>query len=221
MSQTVKILVIGDTHVKSVRELPEAVINAMNGADMIIHLGDFGSAGVYRYLAGTGRLQAVFGNHDGSGVRKSLKEKEIIEVNGKKLALIHGCGCYTPFGIRSRLLKRFKGEEVDAVLFGHMHVPGSKKIGGVLFFNPGSTANKFPSPRASYGLLTIDDDTIHPEIHYLADAPHPARRQLLRQYIATHLVELLPPRRKFVLRRALISMAFAINFSLMTAVLIA
>jgi len=187
---------------------------------MIIHLGDFGSAVTYRDLAKTGRLTAVCGNHDGMGVRKLLKEKDIIEVNGKKLGLIHGCGCYTPFGIRSKLMKRFKGEEVDAVLFGHMHVADNEKIGGIIFFNPGSTANKFPSPRASYGVMTIDD-SIHTEICYLDDSPHPADLRFIRQYIANHLVELMPPRRKDVVRRALMSLAFAINFSLMTAVLIA
>ena len=187
---------------------------------MIIHLGDFGGVNCYRDLAKTGRLKAVFGNHDGGNVRKALKEKEIIEVNGKRLALIHGGGCYSPFGIRSKLMKRFKGDTVDAVLFGHMHVADCKEIDGVLFFNPGTTANKFPSPRASYGVITIDD-SIHSEICYLDDLEHPAQRHLFREYIASHFVELLPPRKKDVVRRAIFSLAFAINFSLMTAVLIA
>jgi putative phosphoesterase len=220
MNHPVKIIVIADTHVKSARELPPSLSKAFEGADMIIHLGDFGGAGTFRDLAKTGRLTAVFGNHDGGSVRKALKEKDIIEVNGKRLALIHGGGCYSPFGIRSKLMKRFKGEEVDAVLFGHMHVADNEKIGGTLFFNPGSTANKFPSPRASYGVITIDD-TIHSEICYMDNSPHPADLRFVRQYIANHLVELLPPRRKDVVRRALMSLAFAINFSLMTAVLIA
>jgi putative phosphoesterase len=220
MNQPVKIIIIADTHVKSARELPPSLSRAFEGADMIIHLGDFGGAGTFRDLARTGRLTAVFGNHDGGGVRKALKEKDIIEVNGKRLALIHGCGCYTPFGIRSKLMARFKGDKVDAVLFGHMHVADSKEIDGVLFFNPGSTANKFPSPRASYGVMTIDD-SIHTEIRYLDDSMHPAAHHFVREYIASHFVELLPPRRKDVVRRALISLAFAINFSLMTAVLIA
>jgi len=220
MNQPVKIIVIADTHVKSARELPSSVSKAFEGADMIIHLGDFGGAGTYRDLKKTGRLTAVCGNHDGGIVRKSLKEKDIIEVNGKRLALIHGSGCYTPFGIRSKLMKRFKGDRLDAVLFGHMHVADNEEIDGVLFFNPGSTANKFPSPRASYGVMTIDD-SIHTEIRYLDDSAHPATRHFLREYIASHFVELLPPRKKDVVRRALISVAFAINFSLMTAVFIA
>lgn len=220
MNQPVKIIVLGDTHVNRIKELPRPVIEAIRSADLIIHLGDFGSPEVYRYLAETGRLKAVFGNHDGTEVRQSLKEREIIEVRGKKLALLHGNGCYSPFGIRSRLLKHFKGEKVDAVLFGHMHVPDNKKIGGVLFFNPGSTANKFPSLRPSYGLLTIDD-TIRSKICYVSYAPHPVDWNWVRRYVTNHLVQLLPPRRKFVLRRALISMAFAFNFSLMTALVLA
>jgi putative phosphoesterase len=220
MTQPVKIIVIADTHVKSARELPPSLSKSFEGADMIIHLGDFGGANCYRDLAKTGRLTAVFGNHDGAGVRKALKEKEIIEVNGKRIALIHGGGCYSPWGIRSRLMKRFKGDKVDAVLFGHMHVAESKEIDGVLFFNPGSTANKFPSPRASYGVITIDD-SIHTEICYLDDCPQSAGHARIREYIASHFVELLPPCKKDVMRRAIFSLAFAINFSLMTAVLIA
>jgi uncharacterized protein len=220
MNQPVKIIVIADTHVKSARELPPSLAKIFEGADMIIHLGDFGGAGTFRDLAKTGRLKAVFGNHDGAGVRKALKEKEILDINGKKIALIHGGDCYSPWGIRSKLLKRFKGDRVDAILFGHMHVAESKKIDGVLYFNPGSTANKFPSPRASYGVMTIGD-SIHTEIRYLDDCPQAACHMRIREYISHHFVELLPPRKKDVMRRAFFSLAFAINFSLMTAVLIA
>lgn len=202
----VKILVIADTHVKSIAELPATVSEKLNEADMIIHLGDFGDVELCHELRETGRFKAVYGNHDNKSVRKLLPEKDIIEVNGKKLALYHGRGCYPIFGMSSHLASHFKGTKVDAILFGHTHVAANEMVDGTLFFNPGTTAHKFPTLKPSYGILTIDG-SIHAEIHYLDDSPEKVSFKTLLGYATRHFIYILPPRPMEVIRNTVTSFA--------------
>jgi predicted phosphodiesterase len=83
----------------------------------------------------------------------------VLDLNGKKVGLIHGWG--PPSGMRERVSEQFKG--VDAILYGHTHTPDNVFIEGVLFFNPGSASGKYPAIRRTYGILSIEE-SIHGEI---------------------------------------------------------
>lgn len=141
-----KIAVLTDTHVGSLRELPGAMLKALADADLIIHTGDFTETAVLEGLKSLKELKAVSGNMDSRGIQMALPRKEIFVAAGKKIGLIHGWG--TPLGIAGRVRGEF--DDVEVIVFGHSHTSCHERIRGALMFNPGRC-------RESYGLLTISD----------------------------------------------------------------
>lgn len=150
-----KIGVISDTHVRSLSELPESLVNALTHMDMVIHLGDFNSASLVNDLKDITDFHGVAGNHDAH--IPDLPEKDVIRINNKQIGLIHGHGCVFPFGFKWGLMTQFEGR-IDAILYGHTHSARNTVEEGVLFFNPGSVMGRFPAMHRSYGILTIDDE---------------------------------------------------------------
>ena len=148
-----KIGVVSDTHVSRIDQLPRKLVDALKEVDLIVHLGDYTGKELLDGLRRLGDFRGVFGNMDTSSVRAELPEKEVVDVNGKRLGLIHGWGA--PWGIHKRVKDRFKG--VDAVLYGHTHMAKSELVEGILFFNPGSATGRFPALRKTYGILAIGD----------------------------------------------------------------
>ena len=142
-----RIAVLTDTHVASMRELPGSMRKALADADLIVHTGDFTERTVLEGLRAIGEVKAVCGNMDSTTVRTALPSKELFVAAGKKIGLIHGWGA--PFGIAGRVRAEF--DDVDVILFGHSHAPCNERVRGALMFNPGRC-------RDSYGLLTIAED---------------------------------------------------------------
>jgi putative phosphoesterase len=142
-----RIGVISDTHVKTFEELPAPIITALAGVDLIVHAGDFTERPVLEGLRRLGAMKAVRGNMDSAELKRTLPQKELFIVNGKKIGLIHGWGA--PWGIADRVREKFS--DVDIIIFGHSHQTCNQYIGGSLLFNPGRASD-------SFGLLTIDDE---------------------------------------------------------------
>jgi hypothetical protein len=94
-----------------------------------------------------GEVKAVRGNVDSIRLRGLLLEKELLEVDSKRIGVIHGWG--GPEGIERRIREKFN--KVDAIIYGHSHQAQNRKLNGVLFFNPGPG-------RESFGILTIGKD---------------------------------------------------------------
>ena len=138
--------VISDTHVRFFTELPQNLMKALSGVDVIIHAGDIVTVDVIKGLETLAPVRGVCGNMDYPEVRVIFPEKQILEIEGKKIGVIHGSG--GPRSIEDRVLQAFTG--VDAVIFGHSHAAFNKIIGGVLLFNPGSS-------RDSYGILDVGE----------------------------------------------------------------
>ncbi len=148
------VVVIADTHVRRLEELPKELLAALGTADIIVHLGDFTSLELLRDLKGTGRFYGVAGNHDDATVRRELKDMEVLDICGKKIGLIHGM--YWPFGSQKRMRHWFREYRLDSLLYGHTHLPTKKMIGRTLFFNPGTASGHFPGLRATFGILTVN-----------------------------------------------------------------
>ena len=142
-----RIGVISDTHVKMFDELPAPIITALAGVDLIVHAGDFTERPVLEGLRRLGAMKAVCGNMDSAELKRTLPQKELFIVNGKKIGLIHGWGA--PWGIADRVREKFS--DVAIIIFGHSHQTCNQYIGGSLLFNPGRASD-------SFGLLTIDDE---------------------------------------------------------------
>jgi predicted phosphodiesterase len=80
-------------------------------------------------------------------VRISLPQQQLIEVDGKKIGIVHGSG--GPAGLEGRVKQLFPG--ADAVIFGHSHIATNVTMEGVLLFNPGREDE-------SYGVLEVSGD---------------------------------------------------------------
>ncbi len=165
MPRVAKVCVIADTHVHQISELPASLIQVLKDADLIIHLGDFVDSQLLDELASLSDFRAVAGNHDGKRIKGLLPRRDLIEINGKKLGLIHGSGCRRLRGMERGLCSRFRGEKPHAILYGHTHVIENQTMNGTLFFNPGSVLRRFPALEPSYGMLVVGE-TITAQIRY-------------------------------------------------------
>jgi len=157
------VVVMADTHARTLKELPGELLAAVKAADYIVHLGDFTSLELLNDLKKSGKFFGILGNHDDLNLVPELKKMEEVEIGGKKLGLVHGL--IVPIASRVRMRRNFhnNGNRIHAILYGHTHIPTIKWENGVFFFNPGSVAGKFPAPIKSFGRLTIDG-TIKGEI---------------------------------------------------------
>ncbi len=142
-----RIGVLSDTHVSSFAEIPERILATLAEVDLIVHTGDFVAKGVLDGLKRLGEVKAVRGNMDSEELKRILPEKELLEVEGQRIGVIHGWGA--PFGIEDRVGGMF--EDVDIIIFGHSHEAKNEVKNGVLFFNPGRA-------RDSFGVLTIGEE---------------------------------------------------------------
>lgn len=158
MGDSVKIGVISDTHIPDkAGVIPQAILDGFKGVDMIIHAGDLVDLSVLGQLkAVCANVKAVWGNMDPDEVRGRLTEKEIIAAGKYRIGLMHGYGA--PNNLIELLSRAFKDDNVDVIIFGHSHAPFCQKVGGKLFFNPGSATDKVFSPYNSYGLIEINGD---------------------------------------------------------------
>ena len=93
-------------------------------------------------------------------LKEELPEKRIIELEGVKIALIHGSG--HPDNLVKYIQDEFmpQREEIDIFVFGHSHRAIDKEYGGKFYFNPGSPTDKVFAPYCSYGILEIKGASI-------------------------------------------------------------
>ncbi|OQX81498.1 MAG: hypothetical protein B6D56_02150 [Candidatus Omnitrophica bacterium 4484_70.1] len=160
-----KILVISDTHIPVVtNKLPYQIIQETKKAQLCLHAGDFISYKVFEELSSHVKVVGVRGNMDTEEVKKKLPEKEIIEVEGIRIGLIHGRGA--PSSLISYIEEKFYEEikTLNIIVFGHSHNPMIRKINNRIYFNPGSPTDKFFAPYNSYGILNIERGNIEPQI---------------------------------------------------------
>lgn len=159
-----KIGVISDTHYTAKSPgMPKAVLEGLKGVDMIIHAGDLTSLKVLEELRKIcPNVKSVYGNMDPPEVRVALAEKEIIQADNLRLGVYHGYGGAD--SLIDVLDEFFKDDKPDIIIFGHSHTAFSRKIGGVLYFNPGSPTDKIFAPYNSYGIIEIKDSGIKARI---------------------------------------------------------
>ena len=135
-----RIGVIADTH-GLVR--PEALV-ALAGSELIVHAGDIGGPEVLEALAKIAPVRAVRGNNDKGAWAKRLAAFDVIEVAGRAIYVVHDV------------------HELDvdpngfaAIIAGHSHKPRNERVGGVLFFNPGSAGPRRFSLPIALGRLDV------------------------------------------------------------------
>jgi putative phosphoesterase len=151
-----KIGFLADTHIRKNdgTDLPDAVLTAFKGVDLIVHLGDVGKK------VCVDRLAAV------APVMVQTEDRKGYQLAGTKDAGVYALGdvgltfnlaqpdkkiTVSPDGITfaddmTKLLrKRFK-QDVSVVAFAATHEPMQVTYDGVLFFNPGSPTLPMTAP---------------------------------------------------------------------------
>lgn len=150
--------VLSDTHLQQGRTLPRVVWESLANVEMILHAGDIVSQSLLEDLAALAPVQAVKGNCDLLDL-DYLPSHKIINCAGKKIGLVHG-----NHGVGKETAQRafnvFANENVDAVVFGHSHIPMNEFRNGVLLFNPGSPVDKRREKNYSLGFIVIDEKGI-------------------------------------------------------------
>ncbi len=154
-----RILAISDTHSE---KIPPQLEAEFRRADMIVHVGDFCEIALLRRLQAITEVKAVYGNMDGLDLRQALPRQAVFRCEEVTIGLVHGEGA--PEKVAERVGEMFKGQAVDAIIFGHSHQPMNKMINGILFFNPGSPTDKIRPPYLSYGILEVHGKSIKGQI---------------------------------------------------------
>jgi len=149
----VRLAIISDTHMpRRNRALPTACVEQLRGADAILHAGDLMELSVLSELEALGPpVHAVRGNVDSAELQARLPLSRVVDAAGARIAMIHDAGPAT--GRLERMRRRFP--EVEAVVFGHSHIPLHEERDGFAIFNPGSPTERRRSPQHTMGIATV------------------------------------------------------------------
>lgn len=154
--------VVSDTHLPRFgRELPPALVRGLRKAkvDVIAHCGDLTEQIAIELLEEIAPVIAVAGNNDGKELHENLGDRKIIEAEEARIGVVHG-HAGKGRSTADRAFNAFAGEPVDAILFGHSHIPYRARRDGVLMFNPGSPTDKRLNPAFSYGIVRVDGKSV-------------------------------------------------------------
>jgi putative phosphoesterase len=157
-----KISDISDTHMpRGARVLPEACLERLSRADLILHAGDLVAETFYVELLALGApVEAVYGNMDEQAVKARLPKKQVVEAGGVRIGMIHIPGPRT--GRDARLLAWFP--DCDAIIYGHTHLPEVERYQDVWILNPGSPTERRSSPQRTMLELTVTRRNLAPEL---------------------------------------------------------
>lgn len=158
---TTTVAVIADTHLTpaSKRDLPIAVWNEIEAADLVLHAGDVTTPDLLERIGAVTPIVAVLGNND-VGL-DALPEQWTDEIEGVRVAMVHDSG--TTKG-RARRMKRWF-PDADVVVFGHNHAPAWEEgVEGQWLLNPGSPTQRRRQPTHSMAVLTLRGGTAAAEI---------------------------------------------------------
>ena len=156
---TTRMLLLADTHVpKRARRLPDAVLRAIEEADVVVHAGDWVDEATLDLLADRARvLHGVFGNNDGPALRARLPEVARFTVEDTTVAVIHETGAAA--GRERRMDAAFPDD--DLLVFGHSHIPWDTVTPrGLRVLNPGSPTDSRRQPACTLMTVVVEGDRI-------------------------------------------------------------
>ena len=158
------IAVISDTHLpRGARRLPDACVERIAAADLLLHAGDFSTLDVLHDLEAIGPpVVGVHGNVDSAELRRVLPAERVVEAGGARIAMVHDAG---PRAGRLERLRACFGERADLVVFGHSHMPLHQQAGdGLQIFNPGSPTERRRAPAHTMGLVRAGAGSLNCEL---------------------------------------------------------
>lgn len=164
-----RIGVIADNHSRTDdgTDVPQEVLDAFAGVDLIVHCGDAGSWGALDRLASVAPVTGVLGGHNGNGEDARIAgETRVIDIGGLRAGVVHDL-------VRQGVLKESNprvvpakddldraftdlfGEKLDVLLWAGTHVARVGAVGGVFMVNPGSPTIPVDRPKGSLGTVAI------------------------------------------------------------------
>jgi uncharacterized protein len=158
----VLVAVIADTHMpRGGRRLPDACLERLRAADLILHAGDVTAETVLDELAAIGPpVHAVHGNMDDAALCAWLPPTLVLDVVGVRIGMTHDLGPRA--GREERLAAQFPG--CAAVVYGHTHQPQVARAGDVWILNPGSPTERRRAAFHSMLGLEIVDGVVKPDL---------------------------------------------------------
>lgn len=183
---------LADTHSRKAdgSDLPQQVLEAFAGVDLIVHLGDIGQKGILERLAKVAPVFVPAGDNKGYIPAKRSEDLPPIRTidtaggaivgltfnlsNPDKKITVDEAGVHFPDVPLPDLMRRRFGRAVDAVAFAATHRQWQGEHEGVLFFNPGSPT--LPADRrddndlGSVAVLDVSADRPRAELARLSKA---------------------------------------------------
>jgi len=160
--KSIKILIVGDTHISMFKDLPKQILQNMRESDWVIHVGDFTSKNV---LEGFQHFKpdffkGVYGNSDPFEIRKNISPKLVLEISGKRIGVIHPAIGGPESSLIKRILEEFKNQRLDVIVYGHSHEAEIHWKDKLLLLNPGKGyIDKMSlNPSASIAIITINKE---------------------------------------------------------------
>jgi uncharacterized protein len=169
-----RLVITSDTHLpRRARALPAGLLDAIDGADAVVHAGDWvDEAALDLFVSRSRRLIGVYGNNDGPALRARLPEVALAQLGGLRFGVVHETG--PAHGRERRCAERFP--HLDVLVFGHSHIPwDSTAAGGLRLLNPGSPTDRRRQPFCTYLTAVaeggrLSDVTLH-RLPLLGPAP--------------------------------------------------
>lgn len=148
---TVLVGVVSDTH----GYLDPRAVPLLQGVDHILHAGDIGDAAIIDRLAEIAPVTTVRGNNDKSGPESLFPEDATLELGDCLVYLTHQVKL--PKDENDPKMRLFLEMGAKVVVSGHSHMPLQRRIGPVLFFNPGAAGKRRFKLLPSIGVLTLEE----------------------------------------------------------------
>ena len=166
-----KIGFLADTHSNKPdgSDLPDEVLTAFKGVDLIVHLGDVGRKGILDRLNEVAPVWVPYGDDKGYVPHVARDDEPVKVLDGtvgltfnltkpdKKIGVTQGAPTtisYADGALPALVQRRFKAD-VRVVAFGGTHVAHSEERDGVLFVNPGSPTLPSDGPTGSVAVVDL------------------------------------------------------------------
>jgi putative phosphoesterase len=143
--------IISDTH----GLLRPQALDALRGADLIIHVGDIGKGEILEPLRSLAPTFAVRGNVDKVGAPAQLPASQIVEAGPLLFYVLHDI---------AKLDLDPPTAGFAAVIYGHSHRPSVETRDGVLYLNPGSAGPRRFSLPVTVARVVVAGRELRPEI---------------------------------------------------------
>lgn len=156
---TTRMLLLADTHLPTrAKRLPDAVLQAVDEADVVVHAGDWVDVATLDLLEERSRtLHGVWGNNDGPELRARLPEIARFTIEGVDVAVVHETGPSRQREVRMDA----SYPDVDLLVFGHSHIPWDTVApSGMRLLNPGSPTDRRRQPVCTMMWALIEGTTV-------------------------------------------------------------